>query len=343
MHDLIRGYAAELAPTDSPAPRRLVDYYLHASYAAGRTLDRTRQLVPPGPADAGVHRQEFPDENAALAWLTEEHTNLLACQQLAANHGWFAAVWQLAWNLDTFHWRRGRLHSALAMWRAGLAAADALADPHAQTVVHQRLGNVCAPLGEHADALHHLQRALELSDRTGERSLQAHTRHILAWLHEEMDDIPVALEHAIEAARLFNTVLERNLEANALNTVGWYHALLGQFAEARTRCEAGLALLRDFSDPQTEATILDTLGYVAHRTGEHAQARDHYRRALEMFQELGFAYEEANTLEHLGETLTALGRFDEAGTAWRRALDLYQAQHRTAQADRIRHLLAASG
>jgi DNA-binding SARP family transcriptional activator/Flp pilus assembly protein TadD len=342
MHDLIRSYTTELADRDPAARRRLVDFYLHTSLAAARLLDPYRRLYHPGEPAPGVQVQAPADEAAALAWFAAEHANLVAVQQVAADQRWHSAVWQLPWNLETFHWRRGLLDTAVTLWRAGLAAADALADPVAQTLAHQRLGNASAPLGRHDEALNHLRLALSIAERTGDAFHQAHVHLTLAWAHEERGDQRRALEHASRAAGLFHGVDAPSHEANALNTVGWYHALLGEYEQARTHGEAALRLLARQPDRQSQAATLDTLGYVAHHTGEHAQARDYYRQALDLFCELGFAYEEANTLEHLGQTLHALGRLDEARDTWRRALDLYQTQHRTAPAERLRKELAGS-
>lgn len=342
MHDLIRSYGTELADRDPAAQRRLVDFYLHTSLAAARLLDPYRRLYHPGEPAPGVQVQAPADEAAALAWFAAEHANLVAVQQVAADQEWHSAVWQLPWNLETFHWRRGLLHTAVTLWRAGLAAADTLADPVAQTLAHQRLGNASAPLGRHEEALHHLRLALTIAERTGDPFHQAYVHLTLAWAHEERGDQLQALEHATEAARLFHGVGAPSHEANALNTVGWYHALLGEYEQARTHGEAALRLLAHEPDRQSQAATLDTLGYVAHHTGEHARARSYYRQALDLFRELGFAYEEANTLEHLGQTLHALGRRDEAQETWRRALELYRAQYRTAQAERLRKELAGS-
>jgi len=48
----------------------------------------------------------------------------------SSQRDWPEVVWQLAWALDTFHWRRGHVHDTLAVWGTGLAAiGDHLADP----------------------------------------------------------------------------------------------------------------------------------------------------------------------------------------------------------------------
>ncbi len=356
MHDLVRDYAAATAATaddtaataaagaasdtaasdPDTALRRLVDHYLLTAAAAALLLDPHRQPIDLAAPVPGCRPAPPADEPAALAWLTTEHANVVAAQRTAAERGWHGPVWQLAWTLDTFHWRRGQLRLARAMWLTGLEAADAVDDQVALTWCHQRLGNACAPLGLHAEALHHLQQALTLAEDTGDHADQAHTHHILAWVWEERGDDRRALQHAEHAVRLFRGVGRPAWEANALNTAGWYHARLGQHDRARSHCATALALFHHHPDPQGEAATLDTLGYVAHHTGRHDEARDWYQQALALFRDLGYAYEEANTLAHLGRTHHALGERDQARSTWRRALELYQAQHRASDTARIR-------
>jgi DNA-binding SARP family transcriptional activator/tetratricopeptide (TPR) repeat protein len=341
MHDLVRRYAADSAGPSAEAPlRRLVDHYLHTAFAAARLLDPHRQPIRLAEPAPGAHPAPVADEPAALDWLATEHANLIACQRMAGERDWHAPVWQLAWTLDTFHWRRGLLQRARAMWQAGLAAAEALDDTSAQTWCHQRLGNACAPLGRHSEALHHLRRALALAERAGECADQAHTHHILAWLWEEMGDDHRALEHANRAVCLFQAVGRPAWEANALNTAGWYHARLGHHEQAWQHGTAALALFQGGLDPQGEAATLDTLGYLARHTGQLDQSLTYYGRALALFRDLGYSYEEANTLAHLGRTHQAIGRPDAARSALRQALELYQAQHRESDAERVRVELA---
>ena len=99
----------------------------------------------------------------ALTWFDTEHLCLLAAQQTAITYGWHQSIWELAWAMNTFHSRRGRLHDQLAVWLAGLAAAHQLStaqQSHANTVAHQSLGYAYARLGHHDEAHAHLRKAL---------------------------------------------------------------------------------------------------------------------------------------------------------------------------------------
>jgi DNA-binding SARP family transcriptional activator/tetratricopeptide (TPR) repeat protein len=347
MHDLVRLYAADRAQrgrhadTRESALRRLVDFYLHTAFAGDRLLDRHRRLVELGDPAPGCLPQPLHDEATAQAWFAVEYPNLLASQHAAADRGWHARVWQLAWVLDSFHYRRGQLQDALAMWQTGLAAADRLGDPVTQTRAHRRLGNTYDMLRQPDRAVEHLHRALELAGKTGDVVDQAQTHLIIGWMLAGQQQHRRALEHATRALRLFETLDEPVWKADALHNVGCHLAQLGDYEQAHAYCTAALALLERHPDRHCEADTLDSLGFIAHNTGRFEQARDYYEQALTRFRALGHAYQEAGCLERLGDTQHALGQHDGARATWQQAMELYRAQHRTDDADRVLRRLDA--
>jgi tetratricopeptide (TPR) repeat protein len=344
MHDLVRRYAAERAGIEltradrDSAWRRLAAFFLHTAKAGN-------QLLPPPrpPIELSLPAPEEPhplaDEAAAVAWFAAEHPCVLATQQLAAAQGWHRVVWQLAWALENFHDRRGHLHDDVVVWQAGLTAADHLADPAIQARAHRRLGRALTRVGRYTEAFDHLQQALRWSEHADDLLGQAAVHHNIGHSWWRRGDYERALEHNTHALRLFRRLDTPMGEARALNSVGWCHAQLGEYDQARVHCEAALALFSRHHDPEAEAAALDSLGYIAHHTGDHTQAIDYYQQALDLFRSLGDVYNKADTLEGLGHPLVALGRHEQARETWQQALELFVAQHRTAEADRVRQLL----
>lgn len=342
MHDLVRSYAVDRARGDLPddvrtdALRRLGDFYVRTALSGNRILHPHAVLVDSGApdADAHPHPSRPADETTALAWFDAEHACLLATQQLMAARDWHHPVWQLAWALTAFHYRRGFLHEDLAVWPAAVNAADRLGDPAVRITTHRRFGLACARGGRHDDALSHLGLALNLAEETADRPSQAITRHDLAQTWELRGDDRQALDHATAALRLFQTLDNPVWKAQALNGVGWYLTRLGEHDEARVHCEAALALYREHGHPAV-ADVLDSLGHIAHHTGRNDDALDCYYQALVLYREVGNTYLEADTLEHLGHAHLALGALAQAREVWCQALELYRAQHRIADADDI--------
>ncbi|MFI5591161.1 ATP-binding protein [Amycolatopsis sp. NPDC051758] len=345
MHDLIRAYATDTAHSTLPeqvreaALVRAGDFHLHTAHAADRLLNPQRPLVLPAPLASGVHPLPLPDAAAAMAWLEAEHATLLDTQRIAAAVGRHQLVWHLAWTLHTFHLRRGHLRDALASWRAALIAAAYLPDPITRVRTYRILGRACSRLGQHEEAIGHLNRAFDLAVRHHDTAEQAHTCEALALAWGRRGDDRRALDHSLRALDLYRAVDQPAREAIVLNEVGWLAARLGDFDTARDHCLAALALNRHHCNPGGEAGTLDSLGFIAYRTGDHRQAIDHYHQAVALFRTLGDAYEVADTLDRVGRPLVALGQHSQARRVWREALELYRDQGRDADAERVQHQL----
>jgi DNA-binding SARP family transcriptional activator/tetratricopeptide (TPR) repeat protein len=347
FHDLLRHHADTTAhATETPDAQRdsltrLVDFYLHTAFRANRLLDSQRAPIQLRAPEAGCVLRRLESISAAMTWFEVEHDNLLAVQNLAAERNWHLQAWQLAWTLSTFHQRRGRLQDYMVAWQVGLAASACLSDTAAQMQAHRFLGHACGRLGRHGDSIEHHQRALALAEHVNDLSNQALAHRGLASGWAQQGDHQRALDHATQAKQLFRALGNPAGQAYELNGMGWYEAQLGRYAQARIHCEAALTLHRDHPDPQNEADTLDSLGYIAHHAGQLAEALDYYHRALTLFRDLGNTYQQANTLEHLAQTHDLLGHQNQARVSWQQALELYQAQHRTADADRLQRRLAS--
>ncbi|MGW4213493.1 BTAD domain-containing putative transcriptional regulator [Lentzea sp. NPDC004789] len=344
MHDLVRQYAADRASREEALPdrrqaeRRLVDFYLHTAHAADGSLYRHRPPIELGSPADGVVPQRLVSRKAAMAWFEDNHPCLLAAQLLAQQRRWDEAVWQLAWALTVFHWRRGRVHEHMTMWQAGLEAADRLNDPVAQANAHRLLGHALGQAGNCADAEPHLRRSLALAESAGDVFGQAHTEQLLGWLCARRGDDREALEHAVRALRMSEGLRNPVWTAIALDAVGWQNARLGRHHRARAYCRKALTVHRAHRHAEGEAEALTSLAYISHHTGRHDLALRQYHQALVRRRELGDTYAEADTLVQLGHTYHAVGQHTEAVHAWQRAVELYERQRRATEAARARGL-----
>lgn len=341
-HDLIRAHALRqhLANADADAAlRRVLDCYLHTAYDADRILTPERPPVRLDPPVPGCQVVPLPDGTAALTWLANEHACLLAAQQTAITRSWHQDVWRLAWVLNTFHYRRGHLDDELAVWQAGLTAADRLGDVTTRILVRRMLGRVLGRRRQYEQATARLHEALTLAEQDQDEVGQAHVHGHLAHLNEMRGDYQRALEHCERTLDLFRALDDPIREAQSLNNMGWLAARLGDHETALRHCQTALALHRSQDYPNGEAHTLDSLGYIEHRNGRPARAVDHYRQALALWRELGNAYEAATTLSGLGDPYATLEQYDQARAVWQEAFELYQAQNRSQDADRVQRRL----
>lgn len=344
MHDLVRLYAAERVLADCPADRRRdaekrwIAFYVHATYAGERKLYPHRKPVDIGQPPATYDLPSFVDDASILRWFDIERACLLAAQAAAQNHSWHELVWQLAWTLHGYLWRRGHLYEQQTTWRAGLTAAQQLGDPAIEGVAHRLLGQAHARAGKYTSASNHMYRALKLAKATGDRHGEARVHYDLTLVLRQSDDSR-ALRHAATALELFQTLDSPVWEAEALSTMGWHQAKLGEYSAARASCERALRLFRQENNRQGQAVTLDHLGYIALHRDEYDEALRCLNDSLALCRDLGATYYEADTLDHLGHAHAALGQHAAARRAWEQALLLNRAQHRTGDVRRIEQQL----
>jgi DNA-binding SARP family transcriptional activator/tetratricopeptide (TPR) repeat protein len=346
FHDLLRQHANTTAHTDETdtgrreALRRMVDFYLHTGYRGSRLLD---QQHPPIELDApapGCVPVPLPTDTAAMIWFDDNHTCVLAVRAVAEEQGWDTAVWQLAWILDNFHYRRGHLQDNITSWLAGLAAVERLGDVAAQARAHRRLGLTYAPTGKIDVAIDHLHQSLALATQIGDRLGEAGSHLVLALAWIQHKDDGQALMHATNALVRYREVGNSTWEIRSLSMVGICHARLGRHGQARSYCESALKLCEQHDDRYGQADSLENLGAIASHTGRHADAVRHYRQALALWAELDYSYRQADTLAALGNAHIQLRQHDRARQVWRQAIGLYRTQHRDSLADRTEQFLA---
>jgi tetratricopeptide (TPR) repeat protein len=345
MHDLVRQYAAHHVPEKDTeaALLRVVDFYLHTTYAARECLDPHWYGIPdltPDPPVPGCTPLPIPDIATALAWLAVEHPCLLGVVHSAVViRKSPRIVWQMITNLMVFHSRRGLSQEQLAAAETGLAAADRIADPAVRAAAQRVIGAAADEVGRVTEAIEHYQQSLELSERAHDRQQQAqgHLRLGFAW--ERLGDPQRAIEHATRGLHLCREQNRPVGVAIMLTLLGKCRAQLGNADQGREQCQEALVLHRRHDNPDGEAETLRALAFIHHHSGQYVEAIDHYRQALNLFRAVGDGSSEAYTLEDIGHPHLALGQRDEARTAWRKARELYQQNGRDRDAVRMRQQL----
>ncbi|GAA2612989.1 BTAD domain-containing putative transcriptional regulator [Paractinoplanes durhamensis] len=326
FHDLLRAFAADLGHRhDDGASRqtargRLLDHYVATACAADHLLNPARNAM--------VIRFEpttpecFADYRAAADWLTVEQPVLLAALPAAADHGFEARAWQLAWALHTHLVRRGDWAAGETAWRAALPCAVKLGHLPAQGLAHRLLGYALTLLLRYDEALDHLAAALTAYTEAGDQSGLGDTEYNISLLWSRQQIADRALQHAEHALAAYRLAGHRSGQAYALNSVGWHSAQLGDRRRGLDCCGQALELFREARDATGEAATWDSIGFFHSQKGDPDSAEPCYRRALDLFREQGDRYNEADVLNHLAEAQRAMGRTTAARDTWTAALDI---------------------
>ncbi|WP_410622973.1 tetratricopeptide repeat protein [Amycolatopsis sp. cmx-8-4] len=338
VHDLVRLHAAELpgAYDAQAALARLVSLYAHTARAADRLLYPYRHAYDPPDLPDGCEPFPLADEPAAVTWFRVEHAFLVAVHEAAAGLGLHAAVWHIAHGLDTYQFRLGLLAGNIGSSRLGLAAALEIGSPRLVASSLRQLGRACTRADELDEAERCLTRALQVEEEAGFAMGQAHAHHDLQRVHAMRGEHGEALRHATSAIKLYRAEHNPVGEAHALNALGWQHAQLANLDLAREHCELALSLHVAHGNASGQASTSDTLGHIARMTGRLDEAAEHFRAAIRHARQLDNRFGEADHTEHLADVLSARGDRDDAEALLRKAYDLFLAQHRLADADRVR-------
>jgi DNA-binding SARP family transcriptional activator len=174
MHDLLRGYARELAASCDGAQEqraaltRLFDYYLCATAAAMNVLfpaeAHRRPRVRPAAAEPAM-----PGEGDARAWLDRERANLVAVVVHCAGHGWPRHATDLAGTLFRYLMTGSHLPEAHTIHGHALQAARRSGDLAAEASALNGLGGIGMKNGHSRDAVGYYQAALERYRQCGDR------------------------------------------------------------------------------------------------------------------------------------------------------------------------------
>ncbi|WP_051809026.1 tetratricopeptide repeat protein [Actinoplanes subtropicus] len=329
-HDLLHAYAVEQAAELEPAAarsaalHRVLDYYLHTSHDAALLLNPSGEPVNLGAPQPGVTPERISDKEHALAWFDAEHRVLIAAVAAAAEAGFDACAWQLAWALDTFLDWRGFWQEWAATQRIALAAATRLGDLAGQATAGRLLGHSWARLGDYDKSRAQLTESLRLYELLGDQVGQGRIHQTLGWLAERQGRNTDALGHAEQALVLYQATGDKDRLAAALNNVGWCHALLGSYQRSREFTKQALEAYREIGHLPGEANIWDSLGNAEHNLGNLAAAKECYRNALAIVTALGDRYHQAEYLTHLGEVQHTAREQAEARDSWQDALAILE-------------------
>ncbi|GID30532.1 AfsR/SARP family transcriptional regulator [Paractinoplanes brasiliensis] len=318
-HDLVRALGRHLADehesreTQDDAVRRLLDHYLHMSYAAAKRMFPATTRIIPDPAPYGV---PLPGTGPS-AWFDDEHLVLLAVLEPADRRGFERHAWQLACLVRDYLNRHGLWHHLQASQSIAMAAAVRLGDSLAEAHCHGGLALVETNMGRYPAAYEHLERALALFAAAGDHLAVATTHHRMAWTLAQQERHAEALVQAQAALALLPADPERR--ATVLNTISWLSAKMGRFADAVEHAHQALALADDMG-PFGLADVWDTLGFAQSLADDHGGAEASYRRAIEIYRRHGAEFRAGDSWRSLGDARRAARDPAGADQAYREAI-----------------------
>jgi tetratricopeptide (TPR) repeat protein len=333
FHDLIRAYATELREaTDTEEARRaalvrLLDHYLHSSYAAQVELKPHREPIAPGGLHPGVTPERFSDYESAMSWFTAERRVLNASVALAAGSDLGYPAWPLALTMQQFYQWGGFFHDWLRTMDLALAAAVRDADRPGQGHVLRSLAGANLHLNREDESLRCLERAQAIYTELEYTTEHAYLHSSFSVVFIKQGKLELAIEHSQRALELYRQAGYRRGEARAVEDIGIAQSARGRYQEAVSYLERGIALAHEAGQLAHEAGSRKELGIVLFKLGEHDKAVEELGRALTLLRRFGHRPQEAETLRALGDAFAAQGQHEAANDVWRQASQILAAFH----------------
>ncbi|MGZ3144283.1 ATP-binding protein [Lentzea chajnantorensis] len=330
FHDLVRLYAAECARRDETVAEqreafaRVAGWYVHTVANTQRVLDPHYRLLTPDPLPARVVPSRFRSREEALAWIADEHANLVAVTRRAHDSGVNGPAWQLPALLTRYYMNTHRWEEWHTATHIGLDAATLLGDTWAEAEVLNSLGILFAQKQQHEESFACHSRALDLRRAHGDRHGECVTLNNICF--------PLRQAGRLERAR---ELLLQGLEvARDIGYAGWLPTLLGNLAgtsgelgrwnESLEWCEqqerAALEQIDHYED-----NLLSNRGEACRGLGRLEEAIQCHESALGLVRAQGrvrHPLAQAYKLSLLGRAYRDAGRLQEAVEVLQRAVAL---------------------
>ncbi|ANZ36311.1 hypothetical protein BBK82_09795 [Lentzea guizhouensis] len=355
QHDLLRDYAAERAaglPAEDRAAalNRMFDHYLHTAHACWQHLSYNLPPVVTDPPAPGVLVDPVRDSDSAWAWFVVEHRVVLRAVERAGSLGADAFVWRAMHVTHGFLSRRHYLYEGLTGHRLGLAAAQRLGDPHAQSHMHRRLAGTCMNAQRYDEAEVHLLEAIRYAQSVGDVLAEAHLWRGLARTHERRGRLADALNVLLEVHPRIAGHPDSYEVGRHLAALGRAHHITGDDVRAIELClHAAEKFTETHYNGQDEgpAVNYETLGDIYLGLERHREAVECYERSLELWQQMRDETNVADGLILLGTALYATGEKTRARECAAQAQQLIEGSLMEAlelhQLERLHELIAATG
>jgi DNA-binding SARP family transcriptional activator/tetratricopeptide (TPR) repeat protein len=331
LHDLLRLYARDLA-RQQPEEARAAALTRVAEFCTA-TAWRAAGVLRPGDhrlarAEARWRAAGLPlaDEQAALAWLEAERTNLVALVRQATEDPGVpdGLVVQLAMALYPFFDLRHHFADWLLVNETALGSARRAGDLAGQGQLRNDLGVWHWWTGDYERAFASLRESAALFQAAGDPAGQAASFNNIGLVYNAQGRRELSVAVRRESLALHREAGDRRGEASTLGNIGNTLLQLSRYDEALPCIEDSLAIFLELGDRRGQAIRLANLGELYARRGDEARARRHLEDSMAIFRELGDRAGLAGVLVTLGYAHRHAGRFPQALACLRESRDIHR-------------------
>lgn len=308
FHDLVRLHARELAKSEERRSVlvRLASHHLRVAAFADQAVMGQRTRIADHQAILRDEPSPFATAAEGLSWLVQERSNLLALLRAMAEVGLHEQTWQLAEALTALYLNRRYLNDWIESSEIGAAAARRAGNEQAEARLCSVVSRAYTEIGDFDRARAHLDAALTLAERSGNKILCASVWEFLGRYRDAAE--PESSAEAYEQA------IHRNDEAGERRGVAIATYFLGCAVSSRGDQAAALPILRrahrllmEVDDRRMAGRGSISLGLAYLRCGNTTAAREELEQAVDFFALSEAAHYEAQAREVLADVAVEAG------------------------------------
>jgi tetratricopeptide (TPR) repeat protein len=287
FHDLLRGYARELAVESDEfavAEARLLGFFLATAQNADQVVTPGRERVEVPSAPDGVVALDLPDVKAAMNWVTRERFTIKALLKYADSRGLdlFLAKFPSAVG-EVWH-RLGHGDDTADALRLSVQAAQRLGEVGDIATAKANLGYTLIKLRYFDSAWESIVSAKILLEQMEHTAGAVTMEHFLGRILVERGEFRRGIEIHLAALAEFRRIKAEEREVVVLYRLGEAYRRAHNLQAAASYSRDALWLADRVGDTHTKACAFAELASVCLERGDLAEAEDHCRRALEIHE-----------------------------------------------------------
>ncbi|GIH08852.1 hypothetical protein Rhe02_69190 [Rhizocola hellebori] len=315
LHDLLRLYAQELAAStlapsgEAEALQRVLALAIGSAWAASALLMPGAERLSNIDGRWAGSGLRFDSAAAAIEWLEEERTNLLALigQAAACERAPAAATFQLAQALFAFFRVRGHTETWIRIQEIAVGLAEKNNDLPALALAVGDLGVAYDRQGDLAMAEQCHLRALEIRERLIDKLGAAACHSNLGIVYAKQGRVAEGILSQQRTLELFRELGHLRGQAVILNNLGVVLGGQDRLTEALACHHECLELRRRMGDRRGEAISIANVGIIHDRLGDLPEAIRCQHQSLDIALELGDLECQAEASKNLGATRIKAG------------------------------------
>ncbi|HEV7974642.1 AfsR/SARP family transcriptional regulator [Amycolatopsis sp.] len=288
FHDLLRGYARELAVESdefAAAEERLLGFFLASAQNADQVVvpNGARVTIPPVPA--GVVPIEFNGEKSAMKWAYRERVNIMSLIRYAVdrNSGLEVYVSKYPSVIGEIWTRQGHGVEVAAALRLAIVSAQKMGNDLDAASWMGNLGYILIGLRDFESSWESVMSAKVMFEQIGYPLGIAIMRHLLGRIQLERD-VRKGIETQLSALAELRRIDARGQEVIALYRLGEAYRRAGNLDAAASFCRDALWSADRLGDIHIKGCVFAELASIHLERGNLAESRGYCERALEIHE-----------------------------------------------------------